>query len=241
MNLAKKIQRARAVLRETHRPLILTGAGISVASGLPTFRGPGGLWNRRNLLKYACAEILDEDPVGAWQAYEAMRLLVDAQKPNPAHHALHVWLQNRPQGKLFTQNVDGYHAAAGDQALEMHGNIHRLRCRACNYAKQSVAGQLNLHPACPECGAWLRHDVVLFGEPVKHADEFLSMLESCDLVVLIGTSGWVTDTQAIARDARRRRLPVMEIDPALFTRASWWTTHRFREKAEYLLPELVAF
>ncbi len=241
MNLAKKIDRARAALRTSEAPLILTGAGISVASGLPAFRGRGGLWNSRELLKYACAGILDEDPVGAWKAYEAMRLLVDAQGPNPAHHAIHHWLGQRPRGRLFTQNVDGYHALAGDHANELHGNIHRVRCRACDHSETPPAGQWNGRPACPRCGNWLRHDVVLFGEPVQHAQAFTDFLDVCDMVVFVGTSGWVTDTQAIARFARRRKLPVMEIDPALFTRATWWTTHRFREKAEYLLPELVAF
>ncbi len=243
MHFAKKIDLARQALLASMQPLVLTGAGISVASGLPTFRGNGGaLWRNAGLLKYAHVDILDRDPVGAWQAHESMRLLIEAQRPNEAHHAIHRWLAARPAGKLFTQNVDGYHNLAGDEAGELHGNISFLRCRkpGCGHFSRAPQGTYESVPSCPSCGCWLRHDAVLFGEPVRHAREFEDFLDQCDLVMFVGTSGLVTDTRAIAKYARGRGIQVLEIDPAWFTRATCWTTIKFREKAEYILPELVA-
>jgi NAD-dependent deacetylase len=239
--ILSKIERARNILQRSRRLCILTGAGLSAPSGIPTFRGVGGLWKQRGLLSYAFPEAFASDPQGCLEVYERARQQMNACDPNNGHRAICA-LRERHDIDLFTQNVDGLHARVGDDAKEIHGSMHALRCMdpLCHHRIPLAHGTPIETVHCPQCGSRLRHDVVLFGEPVRHMDEMREALIYADAVLLVGTSGLVTDTRTIAREMREREKPVIEINPAWLTRATWWTTLSIRESAHLALPALAA-
>ncbi len=201
----------RIDLDEYGNVVFLTGAGVSVASGIRPYRGPDGLWNDETLVKYAHIETFREDPLGVWRHWWKLRELALAARPNAAHEALARLEAARPAGTAFalvTQNVDGLHARAGSRAIEYHGNALRSRCSdpRCGlppFEDPSVAGEGV--PACPRCGAPLRPDIVLFGEAIPEAarEAAASALAACDLFVAVGSSGTVYPAAAFVEAARR--------------------------------------
>lgn len=218
--------------------VILTGAGVSVASGIPPFRGKGGIWGKAELVKYAFAGTLAADPEGAWNHFERARLLVQASKPNPAHDAIACMLKMKPQAKLFTQNVDGLH---GDGAYELHGRLSRFRCTgSCGscYDAACSATASKVQRCCLKCGAALRHDVVLFGEDVQHVDQLLVTLAAADLVLFVGTSGLVTDTKGVAEIMREKGVVTIEVNTARSTASSNVVSFYIRGSAEKILPQM---
>lgn len=231
---------ARKALLGAEHVFVLTGAGISVASGIPSFRGKDGLYTRPDFLKWAFSESHVQDPIGGWRAFETARVMIGRAKPNLAHEALATFARGRDV-KLFTQNVDGLHASAGGVANEIHGSLHRYRCQnlSCTHTETAPSEALSELRHCPLCRTILRHDVVLFGEPVRYVDDLHEALMRCDVVLFVGTSGVITDTCALARSARHHGKTVIEVDPALFTRSTPWTSTSIRQPAEYALPLLL--
>lgn len=196
-------------LSEYRKIVALTGAGVSVASGLPTYRGPDGIWDD-DVVKYAMAETWNEDPLGVWRQFARLRSgLLDAV-PNAAHHAL-VDLQQRlspsQELHLITQNVDGLHQAAGSEpVIELHGNLRRTRCSESNCESEAFSDltvEFTVLPICEQCGGILRPDIVLFGEPLSWRVErdATHALRGCDLFLAIGTSGTVTPAANFVRSA----------------------------------------
>lgn len=232
-----KTSHARRMLFDAKCVFVLTGAGISVASGIPSFRGKGGLYNKPEFLKWAFPESHEQDPIGGWQAFEMARETIGRAKPNAAHEALAAFARGR-EVNLFTQNVDGLHACAGGVAKEIHGSLHRYRCQnqSCTHVEEAPENVLAEPKRCPLCHASLRHDVVLFGENVRHVASLKEALIRCDTVLLVGTSGVVTDTGTIARSAKHFGKRVIEVDPSWFTRATFWTSTSIRQPAERALP-----
>lgn len=171
------------------RVVFFTGAGISAESGVPTFRGPGGLWRNFRAEDLATPEAFARDPRLVWEWYEWRRDLIRKAEPNAAHRAI----ARVPGATVVTQNVDGLHArAGGDDLLELHGNIFRARCVAEQTTRDAFPPFAEIPPRC-ECGALLRPDVVWFGEalPEDILDRASAAVASCDLLVVIGTSGVV--------------------------------------------------
>lgn len=238
MNIAK-LDKARKILASSEHVMVLTGAGLSAASGIPTFRGKGGLWKHRSLMKYAFAETFVTDPEGSHNAHETARQLIDGHEPNAGHYALRELAHSR-KVDVFTQNADGYHERAGQKAYEIHGTIHALLCPTCGERRALPQGAPVESFACATCGSKTRHDVVWFGESVRHVDELNESLREADTVLLIGTSGLVTNTWDIARFSRGLGKSVIEVNPSLVTPATLWTTVSLRERAEIILPQLVA-
>ncbi len=236
-----KMRKARHMLLGAERVFVLTGAGISVASGIPSFRGKDGLYNKPDFFQWAFPESHIQDPVGGWRAFEMARMAVGHAEPNPAHEALAAFARQH-RVELFTQNVDGLHASSGESAKEIHGSLHRYRCQKslCAYLEDAPRETESDLRYCPVCGTVLRHDVVLFGESVRFFTELREAVLSCDVVLLIGTSGVVTDTAMLARLAKSHGKKVVEVDPALFTRATCWTSVSVRENAESALPFLLS-
>ena len=146
--------------------VVLTGAGISAESGVPTFRGQDGLWQNFRPEDLATPEAFHRDPTLVWEWYNWRRGLIGKCAPNAAHETLASMETTLPAFSLITQNVDGLHRAAGNQhVLELHGNIWRMRCTVCNQV--STDDRVPLHailPRCKACGEILRPDVVWFGE-----------------------------------------------------------------------------
>ncbi len=187
--------------------VILTGAGVSVASGLPTYQGPGGLWESADIARLVEARHLPGSLPGLWRLYSERRRVALAAKPNPAHTAI-AGLQNiRPDAvTLLTQNVDGLHQRAGSPAVtELHGSAFRTRCTspACDLPPFEDMQSYDAVPLCPQCGSWLRPAVVLFGENLPEAAlrQSRSALDQCDLFYAVGTSGVVWPAAAFVQIA----------------------------------------
>ncbi len=187
-----------------HHIVILTGAGISVASGIAPFRGPGGLWTDRDIERCATAHALRNDPKVVWDAFAELRRSARVTKPNPTHFALAELEKHRPSTMVLTQNIDGLHQAAGSKnVVELHGNIHRSRCtrRKCHLQPFDDT-EVEFH-RCPECGAPLRYDIVLFEENLDENDirRSYAALSECDLFIAAGTSGIVYPSAGFAQIA----------------------------------------
>ncbi len=194
---------------EYRQIVILTGAGISVASGLRPYRGPGGLWEEEEVARYADAETLRERPEEVWRFFARARAAVLAAAPNPAHLALARLERSLPSGTaltLITQNIDGLHQRAGSQrVVELHGRLARTRCtrEGCSLAPYADESTEERCPPCPRCAAPLRPDVTLFGEllPVDAEVASRRALRDCDLFLAIGTSGTVSPASSFVRSA----------------------------------------
>lgn len=182
-----------AVATPGPRIVVLTGAGISAESGVPTFRDSGGLWEDHRIEDVATPEGFERDPDTVLRFYDARRRAVAAVEPNAAHRAL-ARLESALGDRLLvvTQNVDDLHERAGSRlVVHMHGELRRALCPACG-ARPSWDGDLRDRPACPVCGQrTLRPDVVWFGELPYELDRIENAVVACDVFVSIGTSGAV--------------------------------------------------
>lgn len=207
--------------------VILTGAGISTASGLPTYRGAGGLWTDPETARFSSLEGCEQDPDGAWRFWSKLREQCMQAEPNDAHSALSNWALWHSSWEdrsltLITQNVDGLHVKLTSQiqnlqglgpnsrsndVVELHGSIFRTKCtRADCELKPFEDKELFVSgaPRCPKCKSALRPDVVLFGEGIPVQAEWLSKkaLRECDLFIAIGTSGTVSPASAFVNGAK---------------------------------------
>ena len=194
--------------------VFLTGAGISKGSGLPTYRGDGGIWKTKDVEKVGTKEAMESDPVRVWRSYLELREKVMKAKPNPAHLAISQ-LQRRVSEEcwvcVMTQNVDGLHEVPQtDSVIEMHGSLRRLRCTRCDLTPWNFTDTPKTEPpACPNCGAHCRFDIVLFNEPVDPllGLKALAFLGDCDLYITVGTSGLVAPASQLGSvDIQRSEL-----------------------------------
>jgi NAD-dependent deacetylase len=175
--------------RKPRRVVAFTGAGVSADSGIPTFRGPDGLWRNFRAEDLATPEAFQRDPLLVWEWYEWRRDLIRKAQPNAAHRSI----AQLPDAVVVTQNVDGLHARAGARdVVELHGNIFRVRCVRENKTFIREEPLHRLPPRC-ECGAMLRPDVVWFGEmlPEEAIARASAAIIGADLLLVIGTSGIV--------------------------------------------------
>lgn len=181
-------------LREADKVLALTGAGISVPSGIADFRSPGGLWSIYSPEEYATLSVFRTNPEKAWLLYRALGKALCGKIPNKAHHAL---AEPEKSGLLhgtITQNVDHLHHRAGStRVYEMHGDHHHLHCLWCGNLIPVVPDHYEQPdiPHCDVCGKPLKPHVVLFGEAVRHMDTIERALGGCDILMIIGTSAQV--------------------------------------------------
>ncbi|MGB7739016.1 MAG: NAD-dependent deacylase [Steroidobacteraceae bacterium] len=207
---------AAAALRAAHHVCVLTGAGISAESGVPTFRdAQTGLWARYRPEDLATPEAFARDPQRIWEWYEWRRELVRRVEPNAGHRALVELASMVPRLTLVTQNVDGLHQRAGSTGvIEYHGNILRDRCSA----EGTLAGRSSLSitglPECARCGELLRPDVVWFGEAIPRQAllEADAAAAGCDVFLSIGTASVVYPAAALAESALRSGAKVIEIN-----------------------------
>lgn len=227
-------------LRNAESVSVLTGSGVSAESGVPTFRdAQSGLWASFDPMQLATPEAFARDPRLVWRWYSWRRELVGAAAPNPGHRAL-VELEFRlPSLKLATQNVDGLHQEAGSgSVLELHGNIRRTKCSRENKIVESPGeGE---PPLCPDCGAFLRPDVVWFGEalPEGAMEGALRAARGCDLFFSVGTSSLVYPAASLPYEALEGGAGVVEINP----KATPLTPHAaypLRGAAGEILPTLL--
>lgn len=229
-------------LRSARHVVVLTGAGMSAESGIPTFReAQTGLWEQYDPLELATTEAFLRDPELIWRWYDWRRNLVRAATPNPGHFALARLAGRVPRLTLVTQNVDGLHQRAGSQhVIEFHGNLFATRCAVEDCLVEGVQEPAAGVPLCPGCGGYLRPGVVWFGEAIPPqalvaADEAAS---DCDLFLSIGTSSLVWPAAGLADTARAAGARIVEINPAE-TDLSGTCDFRIAGKSGEILPELV--
>ena len=208
LDVRKRIQRARSVT-------VLTGAGISADSGVPTFRGADGLWKNFRPEELASPDAFARDPKLVWEWYNWRRELLSSKEPNPAHHALVQLESILPEFWVITQNVDELHAKAGTQHLsEIHGNIWKIRCTQCQRVTPNQDVPLLYPPTCSECDGLLRPHIVWFGESLAPEDLECSFaaLQRCDMLLIIGTSGVVYPAASFAPVAKDHGAFVVELN-----------------------------
>lgn len=208
---------AADILARVDRVAVVTGAGVSAESGVPTFRGQDGLWRQYRAETLATPEAFERDPKLVWEWYDWRRGLIAPVVPNPGHQVLAVWQDLFAGFSLITQNVDGLHAKAGSRdVVELHGNIWKLRCTREGTVSEVRESPLpQLPPVCPSCGASLRPHVVWFGESLDPAvlEQAFRLSESCQAMLVIGTSSVVQPAASLPFAAARAGAKIVEINP----------------------------
>ncbi|MBI5386229.1 MAG: NAD-dependent deacylase [Verrucomicrobia bacterium] len=229
-------------MRNARRIAVLTGAGISAESGVPTFRdAQTGLWANFKPEDLATPEAFRRNPKMVWEWYEWRRQRVRTVSPNPGHLALVEMERRVPAFTLVTQNVDGLHQRAGSRhVLELHGNITRTKCFEEDAAVESWPEDGEVPPRCPRCGGMLRPDVVWFGEMLPEGAYAAAeaAAEACDVFFCVGTATVVYPAAALPFAALRAGATVVEVNPSE-TQLSDQATHSLRGRAGEHLPALV--
>lgn len=231
-----------ARLRNADAVCVLTGAGISAESGVPTFRGEEGLWKKFRPEELANFDAFIRNPTLVWEWYAYRRRLIQDVKPNPAHHAL-VELEKRVTDfTLVTQNVDNLHRRAGSKhVVELHGNIERSYCIDCRTFEADIKiDELKEAPRCKKCGGLVRPDVVWFGEvlPAAAFSEAVSAASRCDVFLSVGTSAVVYPAASLPFSAIEHGAYVVEINRE-YTDLSSHAQETILGKAGEILPQLV--
>ena len=233
-------------LADYEQIVILTGAGVSAASGLPTYRGAGGLWDKVDVGRHATAAAIEADPARVWEFFAEVRAQVAAARPNAAHLAIaeaEARLVETKSLTVLTQNVDGLHRLAGSRrVIELHGTLRRSRCTQCDYSRaEDLSTCPSKCPRCPACSAHLRPAVVLFDEPLPVDEEWGSKkaLRNCDLFIAVGTSGTVSPASNFVRAAEfaGARTVYVNLEPMRPANPAFREVHL--GQAEDLLPQLL--
>ena len=240
-----ELQKAKEILCDARRVLILTGAGVSAESNVPTFRGGGsaGVWRGMSFEQLSSAQMVEENLPLVWEWFDYRRKIVGECEPNAAHTALSDWQRagDFEEFTLVTQNIDGLHRRAGSsKILELHGNIWRARCRMCGetFDVRDLPAD-ERPPVCKMCGDFLRPNVVLFGEnlPVKILETAVERAKSCDVCLVIGTSSLVYPAASLPEIARQAGAKIIEINPEP-TALTDSADVAIRGKASKILPQL---
>ncbi len=220
--------------------VFVTGAGISQESGIPTFRGKGGLWKNYDAMKLATIDAFYDNPKLVWEWYNERRKNVFQANANSGHKAI-AELEKYAQVTILTQNIDGLHQKSGSsKVLELHGSIVKIKCSVCNYKEEILTEISNLPPLC-KCGNILRPDVVWFGEPLpqdvwQNAIDFASQ---CDLMIIVGTSLVVSPANTLPLYAKQNNATLIEINPEN-TEMSKEMNEIIRKTSAETLPKLVS-
>lgn len=261
------IESGRQALGGARRIIVLTGAGISADSGVPTFRGPGGLWKDHRPEDLATPGAFARDPRLVWEWYGCRRTLVAQCEPSVAHLALARWAAGRDGIRIITQNVDGLHAEAARRCarkrqlapagtsertpaqdagavLELHGSLFRTRCPGCGASRESresidATSEATL-PRCDRCGTTLRPDVVWFGESLDSQvlERSFELAEQAGACLVVGTSGVVQPAASIASVSARAGAVIVEVNPEP-TPITKLADVSLRGRAAEIVPELV--
>lgn len=213
----KAILEARRLLAASRKVVALTGAGISVESGIPDFRSPNGLWARYPPDEYATIEAYRSNPDKVWKLWHELAEDLRQAQPNPAHHALAELEAKGALKALITQNIDGLHQCAGSrEVIEYHGNASRLVCLECG-RKRPIEPDLasSFAPRC-DCapGALMKPDVVFFGEliPARAMAEAERWASRCDVMIVVGTSANVYPCAGLPFTAKEHHAVIIEVN-----------------------------
>jgi NAD-dependent deacetylase len=223
MTTSEKIEKAARLIRTSAKIAILTGAGVSKESGVPTFRDAmDGLWAQYDPQQLATPQAFNENPSLVWDWYQFRRGLVNQAQPNPGHYALAEIERRKPDTWIITQNVDDLHEQAGSQNIvHLHGNIAQSKCYKNCQGMPTLIDVRSLPdadaspPKCPHCGALVRPDIVWFGEPLPHDElqKSIDLAYHCDLMLVVGTSGLVSPAAELPYHAKRNGAKILEVNP----------------------------
>jgi NAD-dependent deacetylase len=234
-----------SLIREQGKVVAFTGAGISVESGIPAFRGGQGLWEKYDPMEYAHIGAFNSNPEKVWIMLREMSALIFDARPNAAHAALGDLEKRGYLASVITQNVDGLHQVAGNSdVIEYHGNHRRLVCTRCHTRiplSPEVVGVMP-YPACEQCGRALKPDVVFFGEgiPMLEAIRANQAVEACRMMIIVGTSGVVYPAAEMPYVAKAKGATIVEInmEPTPFTETV--SDYFFGGSAARVLPAILA-
>ena len=246
--LTGEIERLAPIAAKAKRIVVSTGAGVSAESGIPTFRdATTGLWEKHDPVMLASLEGFRDDPAMVWKWYDERRQNMKACQPNPGHHAIAQWEKLwRDAGKdfqLITQNIDGLHNQAGSSGIiELHGNIWYVRPLDGTMADayQLDTCPFESHPVYDDAGRLLRPHVVWFGEMLDPLtiEAAFEAAQSCDLLIVAGTSAVVYPAAALPQYALQNRATVVEVNPNA-TEFSSYATYSLRGPSGVVLPALL--
>jgi len=218
--------------------VFFTGAGMSAESGVPTYRGRGGVWSQYRWEEYACQEAFHRDPEKVLKFHELRRQSVLACKPHAGHAVIAELEKKHPHVMVVTQNIDGMHQRAGSQnVIELHGSLWRLRCPS--HEIFGDMGEKFEYFKCTQCGSWLRPDITWFGDMLDQdvISEATIVIRQCDLFISIGTSGVVWPAAGFPKVARESGAYCIEINPEPNEMSSLYN-ETVRETAGVALPQL---
>jgi NAD-dependent deacetylase len=237
------IERTAHDILDSHKTIALTGAGISVESGIPDFRSAGGLWSKYDPEEYAHINAFRSNPAKVWQMIKEMMELVLGVEPNPAHVALGELEQMGLLSSIITQNVDGLHQRGGSkEVIEFHGSNQWLVCLQCGYRQEAVFVSFKeIPPRCPQCNSILKPDVVFFGEPIPQEAQARSFEEArtCEVVLVIGTSAVVYPAAGIPTTAKQSGAKIVEINMEPTPLTGFISDYLIQGAAGSILPKIV--
>jgi len=236
------MQKAARAILDSKLTIALTGAGISVESGIPDFRSKGGLWDRFDPEEYATIWAFRQDPEKVWQMLKEMEGTVDSARPNAAHTGLAELEKMGLLQTIITQNVDNLHQEGGStDVIEYHGNSRSLVCLWCNRRYDYLEKKGEYPPYC-ECGKILKPNVVFFGEgiPVEAMTRSTQLASSCQALLIIGTSAVVSPFNILPRQARQSGATIIEINMERTVLTDHITDVFLQGKASERVSELVS-
>lgn len=213
--MQKDITELREIISNSKRVTVLTGAGISAESGVPTFRGADGIWQNRRATDLATPEAFAGNPELVWEFYNWRRDLLSKVSFNNGHKALVTMENHVDDFTLITQNVDGLHRQAGTRhLLEIHGNLWEVRCTKCGLLTMDRSHNMGPLPRCTQCDGLLRPNVVWFGESLDPdiLGKAFEAARTCDVMLIVGTSGIVQPAASLSFHAKQEGAAVAEIN-----------------------------
>ncbi len=235
------IEEASDIIIDSKLTLALTGAGISVESGIPDFRSPGGLWSKYDPFEYASITVFRATPEKVWEMAQEMTKLVDGAKPNNAHKGMADLEKMGYLHHIITQNVDNLHQEAGSKnVIEYHGNTSTLTCLRCGKRYKSIDKKDELPPRC-RCGQILKPDVVFFGEaiPKNALNKSFQLASQAQALMVVGTSAVVSPANTIPSVAKQSGAKLIEINKEATHLTDTITDVFLQGNAGEMIPALV--
>jgi NAD-dependent deacetylase len=227
-------------IRNVKKIVLVTGAGISQESGIPTFRGKDGLWRNYDAMKLATIDAFYDNPKLVWEWYNERRQNIFSAEPNRGHKAI-AELEKFAEVVILTQNIDGLHQKAGStKVLELHGSIVKIKCTVCDFNDEIITEFSENPPLC-KCGNILRPDVVWFGEPLPQDvwQKAIIHANQCDLMIIAGTSLVVSPANTLPIYAKQNNAMLIEINPEN-TEMSSEMNLTIKDTSSNALPEFVS-
>ncbi|MFC1849817.1 NAD-dependent deacylase [candidate division CSSED10-310 bacterium] len=204
---------AEIQIKHYNKIVFFTGAGLSAESGIPTYRGKGGVWQEYNYEDFACQRAFDKDPQKVWEFHNKRREFINGCQPNEGHRIIAAVEQTKPQTMVITQNIDGMHQRAGSKkVIELHGSLWRVRCDREGTISENT--DIPLKSMKCDCGEYLRPDIVWFEDPLdqQKIQQAVEAIFQSDLFVSIGTSGVVFPAAQLPAVAIQNSVPTVEIN-----------------------------